>query len=179
MNQKSRDLRQQTAPTVCATIEQFNKVSLAVIATVLQATDSSNSHCIHQRGKTLTRWIEIAQVIKIWCKYIDPPSWDSSKEARAMYSLEGQIPFPFKCNPDAACIYVHVYGLWLLGMHEWIINSPSHSCHLWQGSIPAMQYICFISKILTPAYYNRAWNEDWTVLGYMSAQVVLKKMIRY
>ena len=33
MNQNSRDKRQETAPTVCATIDQFNRVSLAVIAT--------------------------------------------------------------------------------------------------------------------------------------------------
>ena len=65
MNQKSRDLRQETAPTVCATIEQFNRVSLAVIATVLQATDSSNIHCVHERSRTLARWIEVAQVIKV------------------------------------------------------------------------------------------------------------------
>lgn len=64
MNQKSRDLRQETAPTVCATVDQFNRVSLAVIATVLQATDSSNVHCAQHRGKTLARWIEVAQVIK-------------------------------------------------------------------------------------------------------------------
>ena len=64
MNQKSRDLRQQTAPTVCATIEQFNRLSLAVIATVLQATDNFNIHCVHERGRTLARWIEVAQVIK-------------------------------------------------------------------------------------------------------------------
>ena len=63
MNQKSRDLRKQTAPTVCATIEQFNRLSLAVIATVLQATDSSNVHCANQRGRTLARWIEVAQVL--------------------------------------------------------------------------------------------------------------------
>ncbi|XP_065917423.1 ral guanine nucleotide dissociation stimulator-like 1 [Dysidea avara] len=61
MNQNSRDKRQETAPTVCATIDQFNRVSLAVIATVLQTTDPTGTHCSTHRGKALTRWIEVAQ----------------------------------------------------------------------------------------------------------------------
>ena len=65
MNQNSRDKRQETAPTVCATIDQFNRVSLAVIATVLQATDPSGTHCSTHRGKALTRWIEVAQVTNV------------------------------------------------------------------------------------------------------------------
>ena len=67
MNQNSRDKRQETAPTVCATIDQFNRVSLAVIATVLQTTDPTGTHCSTHRGKALTRWIEVAQVIVCLC----------------------------------------------------------------------------------------------------------------
>ena len=70
MNQNSRDKRQETAPTVCATIDQFNRLSLAVIATVLQATDPSGTHCSSHRGKALTRWIEVAQVISVVMDFV-------------------------------------------------------------------------------------------------------------
>ena len=46
------------AGTVLATIEQFNRVSLRVIATVLKHTDLKTS----QRAKIIQKWIEIAQV---------------------------------------------------------------------------------------------------------------------
>lgn len=44
--------------SVLATIEQFNRVSLRVIATILKPTDIRSSH----RAKILQKWIEIAQV---------------------------------------------------------------------------------------------------------------------
>lgn len=46
------------AGSVLATIEQFNRVSLRVIATILKNSDLKTS----QRVKILQKWIEIAQV---------------------------------------------------------------------------------------------------------------------
>ena len=47
------------AGSVLATIEQFNRVSLRVIATILKHTDLKTT----QRVKIIQKWIEIAQVI--------------------------------------------------------------------------------------------------------------------
>lgn len=46
------------AGSVLATIEQFNRVSLRVIATILKNAELKTS----QRMKILQKWIEIAQV---------------------------------------------------------------------------------------------------------------------
>ena len=46
------------AGTVLATIEQFNRVSLRVIATILKHTDLKPT----QRAKIIQKWIDIAQV---------------------------------------------------------------------------------------------------------------------
>ena len=46
------------AGTVLATIEQFNRVSLRVIATILKHTDLKTT----QRAKIIQKWIDIAQV---------------------------------------------------------------------------------------------------------------------
>ncbi|KAL5011520.1 hypothetical protein ScPMuIL_010071 [Solemya velum] len=46
--------------SVLATIEQFNRVSLRVIATILKPTDIRSS----QRAKILQKWIEIAQELR-------------------------------------------------------------------------------------------------------------------
>jgi len=51
----SKNKRSMSAPTVIATIEQFNSVSLRVISTVLLAKNCS-------RADILERWIDISQV---------------------------------------------------------------------------------------------------------------------
>lgn len=46
------------APSVLATIDQFNRVSLRVIATILRTRELKSS----LRAKILQKWIDIAQV---------------------------------------------------------------------------------------------------------------------
>lgn len=49
------------APSIQATIQQFNRISLRVIATVLKTEDLRTS----VRAKIIQKWINIAQVIKL------------------------------------------------------------------------------------------------------------------
>lgn len=51
----SKNKRAGSAPTVLATVNQFNSVSLRVISTVLLAFDSD-------RPNVIETWIDIAQV---------------------------------------------------------------------------------------------------------------------
>jgi ral guanine nucleotide dissociation stimulator-like 1 len=48
----------KVAASVLATIEQFNRVSLRVIATIVKHPDLKTSH----RARVLQKWIDIAQV---------------------------------------------------------------------------------------------------------------------
>lgn len=49
------------ASSVLATIEQFNRVSLRVIATILKNPELRSS----QRARILQKWIDVAQVRRI------------------------------------------------------------------------------------------------------------------
>lgn len=58
----SKNERAGSAPTVLATIDQFNSVSLRVISTVLLAINSDRPHVVET-------WIDIAQVVMV-CYFI-------------------------------------------------------------------------------------------------------------
>lgn len=71
------------AGTVLATIEQFNRVSLRVIATVLKHTDLKTS----QRAKIIQKWIEIAQELRNLKSFSSLKAIISGLQANSVYRL--------------------------------------------------------------------------------------------
>ncbi|KAL4219215.1 Ral guanine nucleotide dissociation stimulator-like 1 [Mactra antiquata] len=79
------------AGSVLATIEQFNRVSLRVIATILKNTDLKTSH----RVKVLQKWIEIAQEMRHLKNFSSLKAIISGLQANSVYRLRktwGALP---------------------------------------------------------------------------------------
>ncbi|XP_048775777.1 ral guanine nucleotide dissociation stimulator-like 1 isoform X4 [Ostrea edulis] len=71
------------APSVLATIDQFNRVSLRVIATILRTRDIKSS----QRAKILQKWIEIAQDLRQQKNFSSLKAIISGLQSHSVYRL--------------------------------------------------------------------------------------------
>lgn len=77
-------------PTILATIEQFNRVSLRVTATILKQSERKPA-----RVRVITKWIEIAQVRKMAEE--GDESCSMLYYRKTFYSLPDQFPTtPFR-----------------------------------------------------------------------------------